>query len=74
MRIPFLKHTALALLFTAGLTLTSCKDHDSENETNTDTETEMLDSEGTEAGTEVDTVNNPDGESEDSKPAGDQVP
>ena len=47
MKTEFLKHTALALLFTAGITFTSCKDNNAGSDADTDPDTELLDAEDT---------------------------
>lgn len=59
MKIPYLKHTALALLLTGGLALTSCKDNNAGSDADTDPNTELLDNEDT---SPVDTVKTADGD------------
>jgi len=59
MKIPFLKHTALALVFTAGFAFTSCKDNNAGSDADTDPDTELLDAEDT---SPIDTVQQEDGD------------
>ena len=59
MKLPFLKHTALALLLAGGLAFTSCKDNNAGSDADTDPDTELLDAEDT---SPVDTVRTADGD------------
>lgn len=57
MKIEFLKHTALALIVTAGVAFTSCKGNNEGSDADTDPDTELLDAEDT---SPIDTVVTPD--------------
>lgn len=57
MKTEFLKHTALALLFTTGVAFTSCKDNNAGSDADTDPDTELLDARDT---SPIDTIVTPD--------------
>jgi len=59
MKNPYLKYTALALLFSGFISFTSCKDNNAGSDADTDPNAELLDKDDT---SPIDTVRTADGD------------